>query len=450
MATFYISSTYEDLKDHRSDVCKILRRRGHTVISMEDMNPTGRRPLEQCLDDVKSCDVYIGIIAWRYGFIPDTDNPDGQSITEREYRHARDLKPQDNCLLFLLSDAASWPQNLVEQGDAAARLTNFREHLQNSHTVSFFKSRRELRRKVKKAIRKFSHTRSLWEWLKDLLPDWPWYATASAALAAALALASLGLALYYWRMSPAERAEVKIKYGFWPARFDGSAEDFFDLPRGVNTDAAQCNPPTGQWDYTAGQWCVVPDKYTRRRGSGSLLIRGQEWGVMKGLEGAAIYDFEMGFRVMFEKGNEAAWVVHAQNDRRRGYVFKLQRERGEGDTVRVFLEGRAVTGEESPVPLGNTPTNPIQMAPLYESDFFDITVSSAQNVVSHVITVQNAPGVGAERPFLGHPFPLPDFVDKKRTFPYGNVGFFAPETGGEIVIDNFILKQPESPASPAP
>jgi hypothetical protein len=36
--------------------------------------------------DVAGVDLYVGLFAFRYGHVPDTDNPDRRSITELEYR----------------------------------------------------------------------------------------------------------------------------------------------------------------------------------------------------------------------------------------------------------------------------------------------------------------------------------------------------------------------------
>ena len=104
MAKIYISSTYEDLKEYRESVYDSLRKMRHDVISMEDYVAQDQRPLQKCLRDVISCDIYIGIFAWRYGYIPqdEKDNPDKLSITELEYRKACDV--QIPRLIFLLKD----------------------------------------------------------------------------------------------------------------------------------------------------------------------------------------------------------------------------------------------------------------------------------------------------------------------------------------------------------
>ncbi len=51
---------------------------------MEDYVASDQRPVDDCLKDVAKSDIYVGIIAWRYGYIPpiEHDNPNQLSITE--------------------------------------------------------------------------------------------------------------------------------------------------------------------------------------------------------------------------------------------------------------------------------------------------------------------------------------------------------------------------------
>jgi len=86
----YISSTYEDLKEYRSIVYDTLRQWRKDVIAMEDYPAADKRPLQKCLEDVASSDIYVGIFALKYGYIPKEDNPDCLSITELEYRKAKE------------------------------------------------------------------------------------------------------------------------------------------------------------------------------------------------------------------------------------------------------------------------------------------------------------------------------------------------------------------------
>ena len=82
MADIYLSSTFSDLKTYREAVYRALRQMQYNVIAMEDYVAKDQRPLDRCLADVAKCDLYIGLFAWRYGYVPAEDNPDGKSITE--------------------------------------------------------------------------------------------------------------------------------------------------------------------------------------------------------------------------------------------------------------------------------------------------------------------------------------------------------------------------------
>lgn len=137
MTKVYLSSTYEDLVDIREAVYRALRRLGHDVIAMEDYVAADQRPLDKCLADVASSDIYVGIIAWRYGFIPTGHT---QSITELEYRKA--VETGKTCLLFLLNEKASWPHPSIDRNPK--RIEKFRNEIKNNYICSFFSTSDEL------------------------------------------------------------------------------------------------------------------------------------------------------------------------------------------------------------------------------------------------------------------------------------------------------------------
>lgn len=145
MALIYISSTYSDLMDAREAVYRALRKMRHDVIAMEDYVAMDQRPLEKCLSDVANCDIYIGIFAWRYGYIPPNQE---RSITELEFREAvRAGKP---CLLFLLHEEAPWPRNLIDRD--GERIEAVRTELCRDYMVSFFRTSDELATAVSVAV----------------------------------------------------------------------------------------------------------------------------------------------------------------------------------------------------------------------------------------------------------------------------------------------------------
>ncbi|MDQ1592808.1 MAG: hypothetical protein QOG71_3435 [Pyrinomonadaceae bacterium] len=158
MARIYISSTYSDLAECREAVYRALRSMGHDIVAMEDYVAADQRPLDKCLADVASCDLYVGIIAWRYGFIPATDNPERKSITELEFRHA--VAKGIPCLLFLLDENAPWPRAKMEQGTGAKKLKLLRAGMSADYTVSFFKDCQQVALQASAAVANHTATKT--------------------------------------------------------------------------------------------------------------------------------------------------------------------------------------------------------------------------------------------------------------------------------------------------
>ncbi len=152
--TIYISSTYEDLKLCRDQVYHQLRSLRHEVIAMEDYVATDERPLDKCLEDVRKADVYVGLFAWRYGYVPKKGNPKAKSISELEYLEAtKHRKPR---FVFLLNDRAPWP---VDQTDMAsgengkgAKINALRQSLREEHIAGLFETPQDLATKVISAL----------------------------------------------------------------------------------------------------------------------------------------------------------------------------------------------------------------------------------------------------------------------------------------------------------
>jgi len=147
----YISSTYNDLKDYRKSVYNaLLKLDGVEVVAMEKYVATDKRPVDKCLFDVSNCDVYIGIFAWRYGYIPNGQN---KSITELEYQKAEQTNKTK--LIFMLKDNAEWPSNYKEQ--SSKKINRLRTKLENNHIVSYFQTKDELSKEVLTAISNILH-----------------------------------------------------------------------------------------------------------------------------------------------------------------------------------------------------------------------------------------------------------------------------------------------------
>ena len=158
MATIYVSSTFNDLQEYRTQVERVIRRMGHEDVAMEYYVAEDQRPVERCLADVETCDLYIGIFAWRYGWIPQKNNRKKISIMEMEYRRAE--KSKKPCLIFLLDGKAAWPPDFTD--DDKTQIKRLRNELSEKHnTGPGFKSADELGRLVAEAIHKWEKEHGL-------------------------------------------------------------------------------------------------------------------------------------------------------------------------------------------------------------------------------------------------------------------------------------------------
>ncbi|MFM9881997.1 MAG: DUF4062 domain-containing protein [Burkholderiales bacterium] len=152
MARVYVSSTYEDMKDCREVVLSVLRAQKHQAVGMEDYTAESSRPLDKCLRDVANCDAYVGIFGWRYGFVPKDGNPEALSITELEYRKAKELDlPR---FAFLQSKAGIGPlaDYVTRENNQGTRIEQFRDALQNELLINQFDAPEDLAVKASNAL----------------------------------------------------------------------------------------------------------------------------------------------------------------------------------------------------------------------------------------------------------------------------------------------------------
>ena len=115
----------------REKVRLVLQRLGHVDVAMETYVAEPERPLEKCLADVAASDVYIGIFAWRYGYVPQGQD---RSIAELEYRAA--VEHHKDCLIFLLNEDAPWPPKYVDDDKRCIR--RLRNELAEEPALQFF------------------------------------------------------------------------------------------------------------------------------------------------------------------------------------------------------------------------------------------------------------------------------------------------------------------------
>lgn len=136
----FISSTSEDLKDERSLVLEGVKHLQYQHVAMEYFGADPRQPIEVSLDRVRESDVYIGIVGHRYGSIV---NETGKSYTHMEYDEA--IRIGLPCLTYLRSDDVPiLPKFMEKNPELLRKLTEFKDILQERHTVHYFRNSSDL------------------------------------------------------------------------------------------------------------------------------------------------------------------------------------------------------------------------------------------------------------------------------------------------------------------
>jgi hypothetical protein len=111
---------------------------------MEYFGADPREPIDVCLEKVRKADVYVGIVAHRYGKIVEET---GKSYTQMEYEEA--IGKGLPCLIYIRSDEFPIPPKFMEKNPASiSKLELFKFTLKSRHTPSYFNDGNDLAIKV--------------------------------------------------------------------------------------------------------------------------------------------------------------------------------------------------------------------------------------------------------------------------------------------------------------
>lgn len=147
----YVSSSYEDLVEYRRKAVDVLRRHRCQEHGMESY-AAGPDLVSLCLDDVRSCQLFVLILGWRYGTVlPEYD----RSLTELEYEAAREAGL--HIAAFVVSEEAHWPLRFTDlrtrEGEGGARIDRFRQRLIDDRLrVSYFDDPDGFERELSQAV----------------------------------------------------------------------------------------------------------------------------------------------------------------------------------------------------------------------------------------------------------------------------------------------------------
>ena len=150
----FLSSTSVDLEPYRTRTASVMRSMGQFAVTMDkfplrpELDATGVSLLE-----LGKCDIYILLLAWRYGHVPG-----GQelSVTHQEYREARRLGLP--CFVFLADERTDADMTLfpstVRDASQRDQLLAFRAEVQQ-RLAGYFTTVEDLADKVVAALHQY-------------------------------------------------------------------------------------------------------------------------------------------------------------------------------------------------------------------------------------------------------------------------------------------------------
>ena len=139
----FVSSTFTDMQVYRRKIQDTLTQLEAIVRGMEQFGSKPGSPIDECLNVVQSCRLYVGVFGMRYGTVPDGHN---KSMTHIEYDEAQRLGLPS--LIYILNENHPIPAKDVETGPGAEKLEALKELLKKRHTVSFFTTPEDLQARI--------------------------------------------------------------------------------------------------------------------------------------------------------------------------------------------------------------------------------------------------------------------------------------------------------------
>ncbi len=139
----FVSSTFTDMQVYRRKIQDALTQLEAVVRGMEQFGSKPGTPVEECLNVVQSCQLYVGVFGMRYGSVPDGHD---KSMTHVEYDEAQRLGLPS--LIYILNENHPIPPKDVETGPGAEKLQELKEQLKKRHTVSFFTTPEDLQARI--------------------------------------------------------------------------------------------------------------------------------------------------------------------------------------------------------------------------------------------------------------------------------------------------------------
>jgi hypothetical protein len=158
----FISSTYADLKDERSQVIQTIMEMDCIPAGMEIFPAIDEEQLNFIKRVIDDCDYYILIIGGRYGSLSD----DGLSYTEKEFDYANEKGIKIIALIHSNPDKLSIEKSDIEPA-MREKLDSFREKASTGRLVKFWKKPEDLPGLVALSLQKTIKTYPAVGWVRS-------------------------------------------------------------------------------------------------------------------------------------------------------------------------------------------------------------------------------------------------------------------------------------------
>lgn len=150
----FVSSTSVDLRAHRIAVRRAVETLRQHHLMMEDFGAQNGDAATVSSTQVSAADVFLLVVGWRYGFVPDNET---LSVTHLEYLEAVRLGfPR---LIFLAAPATETRDDLfpmaVRDPEHLADLHAFRAAVERDRVVAYFATPEDLERAVIRALSEY-------------------------------------------------------------------------------------------------------------------------------------------------------------------------------------------------------------------------------------------------------------------------------------------------------
>lgn len=155
----YISSTLAELSEHRQAVYSAIESLEFgvgvdvEVVHTEALESSGQPSLDVLLNQIQESSLFILLLGWRYGYVPEGED---RSVVEIEYEKAKEAGCAILC--FIADETFPVEARFVETGPHASKLRRFKERVARENIVRTFRGPDDLAKEVAIAVNLFMNT----------------------------------------------------------------------------------------------------------------------------------------------------------------------------------------------------------------------------------------------------------------------------------------------------